>query len=308
MQLPLEDLASMALFARVVQARSFSEAARRSGMAKSAVSKRVAQLEAHLGVRLLVRTTRKLALTPEGLQFYEHCSRLVDAAEAASESVSGAGSEPRGPVSVSAPVTFAQMHLAAPVASFLQKHPEIQLSVATDNRAVDLVEGGFDVVIRIARLAETSFVSRKLAEDRLIVVGAPAYFALRGEPATPEELVGHNCLHYSLVPRQGEWRFRGPDGAFGVPAAGNFSTSDGSLLREVAIAGLGLAVVPSFMVARDVREGRLRAVLDEDRRGRVGIHALFAARRQLPLRTRLFVDHLARHFARPDWVGQGAAR
>ena len=308
MRTPVEDLASMALFAQVVQARSFSEAARRGGLVKSAVSKRVAQLEAHLGVRLLVRTTRKLALTPEGLQFYEHCSRLVDAAEAARASVSGASSDPRGLVTVNAPVTFAQMHLAAPVASFLERHPEIELSIATDNRAVDLVEGGFDVILRVARLAETSFVSRKLAEDRLVVVGAPSYFARRGEPRSPEELSGHNCLHYSLVPRLAEWRFRGRGGLHAVPAAGNFSTSDGSLLREVAIAGLGLVVVPSFMVARDLREGRLRAVLANERRGRIGIHALFAARKQLPLRTRLFVDHLAKHFARPDWAEQAAAR
>src|SRR4051812_13329761 len=125
MHAPLEDLASMALFARVVQARSFSEAARRGGLVKSAVSKRIAQLEEHLGVRLLVRTTRKLALTPEGLRFYEHCSRLVDTAEAAKASVSGASNEPRGAVSVSAPVTFAQMHLAGAAASFLALHPEI---------------------------------------------------------------------------------------------------------------------------------------------------------------------------------------
>jgi DNA-binding transcriptional LysR family regulator len=163
------------------------------------------------------------------------------------------------------------------------------------------VEGGFDLVIRIARLREGSFVARKLAEDRLVACASPAYLGAQGEPRAPEQLVGHNCLRYSVVPLAAEWRFQGPSGSYAVPAGGNFSSTDGSLLREMAIAGLGLAVMPSFMVAKDVAEGRLRLVLEGFRRARLGIHALYASRKQLALRTRLLVDHLARHFARPDW-------
>src|SRR4051812_28090191 len=157
MKTPLEDLASMALFAQVVQARSFSEAARRAGLAKSAVSKRIAQLEERVGARLLTRTTRKLALTAEGLRFYEHCAALVAAADAASESVSEASREARGRLTVDAPVTFAQMYLGAPLASFARAHPRIELSISTENRLVDLVDAGVDVFIRVARLETTSF-------------------------------------------------------------------------------------------------------------------------------------------------------
>lgn len=301
MRVPIGELASMALFAQVVQARSFSEAAQQAGLAKSAVSKRIARLEERLGVRLLLRTTRKLSLTPEGLRFYEHCAQLVSAADAAEASVSSASRLARGRLSVNAPVTFAQMYLGPPLASFLQRYPEIELDVSTDNRVIDVVEGGFDVVIRISRLTESSLVTRRLAEDRLVLCAAPSYLARHGEPQSPDELLRHNCLHYALVPRGGEWRFRGGDGPYEVPTGGNFSTTDGSLLREVAAAGLGLVVLPSFMVSRELADGRLKVVLPGHRRGRIGLYAVLATRRQLPLRTRLFIEHLAAHFAEPRW-------
>jgi DNA-binding transcriptional LysR family regulator len=307
MRTPLAHLPSLALFAEVVQCRSFSEAARRAGLAKSAVSKRVALLEERLGVRLLTRTTRKLSLTAEGLRLYEHCAALVAAADAAEESVSAASQAPRGRLRVNAPVTFAQMYLGPPVAAFLERYPDIEVELSTENRMVDLVEDAYDLVIRISRLGESSLVARRLAEDRLVVCAAPAYLASRGEPSRPEELVGHNCLHYSLVPRAGEWRFRGAAGPLAVPATGNFSTSDGSLLREAAVAGLGIAVLPLSMVVDELRRGRLRRVLAEHRRGRVGIYAVFASRRQLALRTRLFIDHLVRHFAHPPWSEDAVA-
>lgn len=301
MRAPLEDLASMALFAQVVQTRSFSETARQAGLAKSAVSKRIARLEERLGARLLTRTTRKLSLTPEGLRFYEHCAQLVSAADAAEESVSSASRDARGRVTVNAPVTFAQMYLAEPIASFLERHPRCEVDLSTENRVIDVVEGGFDVVLRITRLAESSLVARRLAEDRLVLCAAPSYLAKRGEPQKPDDLLQHNCLHYSLVPRSAEWRFRSEGSPLRVPASGNFSTTDGSLLREAAVAGLGIAVLPSFMAARELAEGKLKAVLPSHRRGRIGIYAVLATRRQLALRTRLFVEHLAAHFARPRW-------
>lgn len=301
MKTRIDDLASMALFAEVVRARSFSEAGRRVGLAKSAVSKRIADLERRLAVRLLVRTTRKLSLTEDGVRYYEGCAALVAAADAAEDAVSGASREPRGRVTVNAPATLAQDHLAAPLAAFCARYPEIEVDVRTDNRQVDLVTGGQDLVLRVARIRETSFVARKLAEDRLVICGAPEYLDRRGTPRTPDDLVRHLCLHYALVPRAAEWRF-GPGRGLAVPTAGNFTTDDGTLLRAVVTAGLGLAVAPAFVFAREVRAGRLRHVLEAFPGARAGIYALYA-RRELPARTRLLLDHLARHFARPDWAG-----
>jgi DNA-binding transcriptional LysR family regulator len=302
---PLADLTSLALFAQVVQSRSFSAAARQAGLAKSAVSKRISLLEERLGVRLLTRTTRKLSLTGEGLRFYEHCAALIAAADAAEESVSAASQTARGRLRVNAPVTFSQLYLGPPIAAFLERYPEIDLELSTENRLVDVVEDAYDVVIRISRLREDSLVARRLAEDRLVVCAAPSYLQRRGEPRRPDDLVGHNCLHYTLVPRAGEWRFRGEGGPLAVPTTGNFSTSDGSLLREAALAGLGIAVLPFSMVADELRAGGLLPVLADHRRGRVGIYAVFASRKQLALRTRLFIDHLVRHFAEPPWALPG---
>jgi DNA-binding transcriptional LysR family regulator len=311
-----EDLPSLALFAEVVRARSFSEAARRTGVAKSAVSKRIAQLEERLGVRLLVRSTRKLALTSEGAAVYEHCAALVEAADRAVAIASGASELPRGTVRINAPVTFAQMQLAPALAAFLREHGEIDLVLSADDRLVDVADGAFDLVIRITRLASTpalgsrtqpsastsgALVTRRLASTRLVVCASPDYLAQHGVPETPAELVHHHCLHYSLVPFASEWRFRGPDGPYVVPARSPFASSDGTVLRQLARAGAGLVVLPWFMVAGDVERGALSLVLDGQRRAQVGIYALFAHRKQLPLRTRLLVNFLAKYFAREGW-------
>jgi DNA-binding transcriptional LysR family regulator len=292
----------MALFARVVQERSFSAAARDLGLVKSAVSKRVSLLEERLGVRLLTRTTRKLSLTEDGARYYEHCAALLAAADAAEEAVAGASSEPRGRLQVNAPVSFSQMYLADAFAAFLRKHPRIEIDLSADDRIVDAIEGGYDLVIRITRLADSSFVARRLAADRLVVCASPEYLARHGRPATPADLVGHNCLHYSLVPQTGEWRFRDAQKQpFVVPIAGNFRTTDGATLYRAALAGTGVAVTPLFMVARDVRDGRLELLLEGARKAEIGIYAMFASRRQLPARTKLLVEHLVAWFADPSW-------
>lgn len=302
MLVPLEDLASMALFASVVQQRSFSAVARERGIAKSAVSKRVSQLEERLGVRLLVRTTRKLSLTEDGVRYYEHCAALLAAAEAAEEAIAGASTEARGKIRINAPASFTQLFLVDALAQFLARHPQIRIELTSSDALVDVVEGGYDLVVRISRLADSSLVAKRLAVDRLVVVGAPGYLDERGRPQTPVELIGHNCLHYLVVPVAGEWRFRDANRQpFVVPVHGNLECSDGIAVRQAALAGVGLAVLPLFMVARDVDEGRLELVLEGTRRAEIGIHALFASRRQLPARTKLLLDHLAAWFAPPDW-------
>ncbi|WP_394828757.1 LysR family transcriptional regulator [Pendulispora albinea] len=297
----VDELPSLALFARVVHHRSFSAAAEETGLAKSVVSRRVARLEKALGVRLLRRSTRTLSVTDEGLRVYEHAAALVAAATAAEQSVGPTVKRVQGVLRVNAPVTFAQMHLADAAAAFLAAYPEVELHLSTDNRAVDVVEDGFDVVVRIGQLRDSGLAARKLASDRLVVCGAPEYLARAGEPKTPDELLQHNCMHYEVVAHAAEWRFRGPGGAVIVPARGNFATTDGTVLCRAARAGLGLAVAPSFMVARDVAEGRLRTVLQDYPCSDIGIYALVAHRTYLPPRVRAFIDFLARRFARVRW-------
>lgn len=301
MALDLERLVDQALFARVVELRSFTAAALQSGIAKSAVSRRVTSLEKRLGVQLLRRTTRHLAVTTEGARYYEHCAALLAAAKAADEAVATASHAVRGPIRVSAPVTLSQMFVARALAAFLEKHPEVEVQLVTEDRLVDVVAEGFDLVVRVARLKDGSFVARRLAADRLVIAAAPSYLARRGRPESPEELVHHNCLHYELVPRAVEWRFRTREETLSIPVRGNLTATDGTVLREAAIAGLGLAVVPSFMIARDVAEGRLEVVLSSARRAEIGIFGVVAASRGLPLRTKALLDFLSDWFAHPDW-------
>ncbi|MDI3284089.1 LysR family transcriptional regulator [Polyangium sp. 15x6] len=297
MSFDLESLASMALFARVVQARSFTAAAAQSGIAKSAVSRRIAGLEQRLGVELLRRSTRKLALTDEGLRFYEHCKKILEAASAAEDAVSAASEVIRGKIRISAPVTFSRMYLVQALAAFLREHPEVEIDLVLDDRFVDVIEGGFDLILRIGRLKDASFVARRIATDRIVVVAAPSYLERAGIPQTPEDLVNHNCLRYTLVPASGEWRFRGD----AIPVHGNLDVNDGATLVQAAIAGLGLTVVPMFMVASDVAAGRLVLVLEEHRRGEIGIHAVTAQGKGLPRRTRALLDFLSKWFEDRCW-------
>jgi DNA-binding transcriptional LysR family regulator len=299
-----DDLPSLALFAEVVRARSFSEAARRTRIAKSAVSKRVSTLEARLGVKLLLRTTRKLALTSEGALFYEHCDALLKSAERAYEAVSGASELARGSVRINAPVTFSQLHLARALASFLREQPEIDVQLTSDDGMVDVIDGGFDLVLRVTRQPPEALIARKLASTQLVVCGAPAYFAHAGRPETPGELVHHQCLHYTRVPFAAEWRFRGPEGPYVVPARSSFASGDGTVLKQAALAGLGLVVLPWFMVAREVEAGALELTLQGHRRAQIGIYALYA-HKKLPLRTRLVLNHLSTWFARDGWELDG---
>lgn len=302
MRAPFDEVAAMAMFAAVVKKRSFTAAADEIGIAKSAVSKRIAELEQRAGVRLLTRTTRKLSLTEEGVRYYEHCAALLAAARAAEASVADAGAAPRGPLRVNAPVTFTQMFLARALARFLERHPGVEMKLTTDDRIVDVVDGGYDVVVRIcAELKASSLVVKKLASDRLVVCGTPKYLDARGRPESPADLVNHNCLHYSLVGREAEWRFRGVTGPLAIPTAGNLDASDGSALRQAALAHLGLVVLPHFMVAGDVARGDLELVLDGRRRAEIGVYAVFASRRNLPARTRALLEHLGSYFSAADW-------
>ena len=295
----------MVFFARVVEARSFTAAAALLGVAKSVVSARVARLEARLGVRLLHRTTRKLSLTPDGLAFYERCAPMIAAADDTAAAADGAGSEPRGLLRVNAPVMLAQLYLTEPIAAFLSRYPEVRLDLTMEDRLVDLVAEGIDVAIRVsAGLSSSSLLARKLADDRVVVSASPGYLARRGLPQTPRDLVHHDCLRYSLLRATDEWRFRDPGrrGSYPVPVEARFSAASGAVLRSAALAGMGLAVMPSFMVAADLAAGRLTSVLEPFLFARLAVYALHAPARPVPSKTRAFVDFLAACFRRPPWA------
>jgi DNA-binding transcriptional LysR family regulator len=294
--IPIDQITSLALFARVVQHRSFSAAAREAGLAKSAVSRRIAELEAVLRVRLLHRTTRALSLTEEGVRVHEHARALLAAADAAQEVAGLATGAVRGTLRLNATPAFSQLYLSGALVAFLELYPEVEIHLSTDDRMVDVVEGGFDMVFRIGRLTDSSLVSRRLATDRLVVCASPGYLARAGTPREPADLLQHTCLHYALVPRSAEWRFRQGGRTIEVSTGGPLSFTDGLSLREAALAGAGLAAIPSMLVAADVAAGRLRLVLEGTRRAEFGLHALTAHRSQVPPRVRALLDFLVSHF------------
>ncbi len=290
----LDDLGALLAFVRVVEARSYSAAARSLGATTSALSKRVTKLEGALGVRLLERTTRRLGPTEAGGAFYARCVEVFEALGEAERAATRLGGGPRGTLRLSAPVIFGELHVAPLLPPLLARHAELRVDLALSDRFVDLVDEGFDLALRVGRLADSSLASRRLGRVPAVVCASPAYLARRGVPRAPDELAGHECLRYSLAGAGREWRLRGADGkerAF--PTGGRCSLNHGGAMREVALGGGGLAQLPLFLVADALRAGRLRTVLDDFRPADFGIYAVYPTGQAPAPKVRAAVDFFA---------------
>jgi DNA-binding transcriptional LysR family regulator len=299
---PLDSLSGMAVFAKVVEARSFTAAAAELGMSKSAVSKQISRLEDRLGARLLNRTTRRLSLTETGAAFYDRCARVVAEAQEAELAVTNLQSEPRGTLRVNAPMSFGHLHIAPAIPDFLTRYPEVRVDMTMNDRFVDLIDEGFDIAIRIARLTDSSLIARRLAPDRRVLCGAPAYFAKHGEPRTPDDLAAHNCLSYAYVSDADQWQFIDGEGTRAVSVRGNLRANNGDAIRQALLAGLGVAVLPAFIVGPDVQAGRLKEVLSDYLPNRASVYAVYPHSRHLSAKVRVFVDFLADRFGpSPYW-------
>lgn len=301
----IENLAGMAVFARVAEAKSFSGAARRLGVSKSAVSKQVAQLERALKARLINRTTRRLSLTEVGEAFYEHCARMLAEAEAAELAVSRLYAEPRGVLKVTAPAAFGHLHIAPAIPDFIERHPGVAVQIVMNDRPVDLAEEGFDLAIRMTREQAPNVVARRLAPVHWAVCAAPGYLKQHDAPSTPRDLERHNCLFYSFLESFSEWRFSSKAGDTAVRVTGNFTVNNSEALREAVLKGLGIALLPTFTVGADLRAQRLQQVLGEYRaHGTFGsdVYAIYLPTRYLSPKVRAFVDFFVQRFApEPYW-------
>ncbi|MCW5625742.1 MAG: LysR family transcriptional regulator [Burkholderiales bacterium] len=300
----MENLAGLVVFARVVEAQSFSEAARRLGMSPSMVSKQVARLERSLGTRLLNRTTRKLSVTEVGATVYEHCARIAREAEEVDLAVAQLQSEPRGRLKLSAPANFGMLHLSAVVAEFLQQYPDMSIDLMLNDRvAVDLVEDGLDAALVIATGPSENVVARPLAPIRWVLCGAPDYLRRHGTPATVAEIADHNCLVYPNLQHVGAWRFRGPEGEQNADVHSNFRVNSSLAIRGAALAGLGLAVLPTFLVGPDLKTGALKIVLPDHQPFRESaLQAIYLPGRPVPAKLRAFLDVCAARFGpNPHW-------
>jgi DNA-binding transcriptional LysR family regulator len=298
----MQDLERMAIFARVVEPKSFSAAARRLGLSKSLVSKHVSQLEKSVGARLLNRTTRNMSLTEAGAVFYDHCARIVEELEEAKLAVGRLHSEPRGVLKLSASVAFGTLHIAPALPEFLARHPEVSIDMVITDRFVDMAEEGYDLAIRIAKDPGQNLVARRLAGVNRRMCATPEYFARRGVPRVPEDLLQHNCLTYTHFNPQDPWRLQGPAGEISVPASGNLRLNDDEALAQAVLGGLGVGLLPTFIIGQELQSGKLQAVLSEYVALERQIYAIYLPNRHLSAKVRAFIDFLLARFGpEPYW-------
>jgi DNA-binding transcriptional LysR family regulator len=296
------DLNDIVVFARVAETRSFTGAAEQLGLPKSTVSRKLAQLEERLGVRLVQRTTRKLALTEIGQAYYERCARIVADLAAAEQLVTDMQASPRGRVRVSAPVDLASRYLGTIIAELLAACPDINVELDASDRLVDLIEEGFDVAIRFGALAESSLVARKLFTVSAVLCASPGYLARHGTPSAIEDLEDHARVLFTPSPRIQSWTLENGAASFELGRPARFASNNVGSCREAALAGAGIALLTELMVAEDVAAGTLVPVLPAWRSKAIECHAVYPARQNLPPRLTLFLDHLTKSFQPPPWA------
>ncbi len=293
----MDTLKSMKVFATVVATGSFAAAAARLDISRAMASKHVLFIEERLGTRLLHRTTRKLGLTDAGAEYYERCAQILEEIEEAEAGALTRSATPRGVLRLTMPVSFSVRHVGPLISRYLAKYPDVRIDATVSDRRVDLIEEGLDLALRIGSPPDPGLIARRLAIDRMVICGAPAYLDRYGRPARPEDLARHNCVLYSYSAAGSEWKMSGPDGEHTVKVSGNMRANNGDLLNQVVLSGVGLMCQPEFLVGDDIRAGRLEEVLTEYACQPLGIYAVFPSRKHLPAKTRAFVDFLVEHLA-----------
>jgi DNA-binding transcriptional LysR family regulator len=297
------DLNEILVFTRVVETKSFTGAADLLGLPKSTVSRKLAQLEERLGVRLLQRTTRKLALTDAGQVYYERCSRIVADAAAAEKLVTDMQSTPRGMLRVTGPIDLSTTFLGPIFADFCSLHPEISIELDASDRVVDLIEDGFDVGIRFGPLNESTFAARRLCRIHMQLLAAPGYLAKRGTPQVIDDLDEHDRVLFTPVTRMQSWELRGPEGeVYELARPARFASNNLAAVRSVLLEGGGIGIAPDFLVATDLARGALVHVLPQWEGHVTEFFAVYPGRQNLPSKLQLFLDHLTRAFNPPPWL------
>lgn len=298
----MNPLREIETFIEVAHRGSLSAAARALNLTPAMIGRRIDALESRLGVRLLTRTTRSLSLTAEGSMFLEDCQRIVEDLASAEANVRRGSMSASGQLRITAPAGFGRRHVVPAVASFLDRHPDVDVSLDLSDRVADLANESIDCAVRVGELTDSRLVRVRLAENRRVVVASPAYLKRRGTPQDPDELLDHDAL---LLSDSGggvrAWSFMVGGELRSIKPRGRFDCNDGAVLHEWALAGRGLAWRSIWEVSDDLAAGRLRIVLQDFAAPPNGIYALFLERRHLPLRTRLFVEHLKARFGDPAY-------
>jgi DNA-binding transcriptional LysR family regulator len=288
------DLNELLIFAKVVQAGSFTAAGKGLRMPKSTVSRKVSELEARVGAQLLQRTTRQLRLTDVGQAYYEHCARIVAEAEQAELAVTRMQATPHGLLRVTAPLTFG--FIGPLLAAFLQRYPEVRLEMMCTDRTVHLVEEGFDVAVRAGKLADSALIARRLGSIGRVVVAAPEYLQARGTPRGPKDLERHDCLHFGSTLEHNTWTLHAGSRSVEVPLRTRLAVNEPAMLGALALAGAGIALLPNAEHTTDLATGRLKRLLPEWTSAEAPVHAVYSSTRHHSPKVMAFVEFLREHW------------
>ena len=298
----MDRLRSLNALIAVVESGSFVAAAQRLHSSKAAISRYIQELETYLGVRLLQRSTRRVALTEAGRDYYQRAKQILTDLDDADSAVGANNASLVGNIRINAPLTFGTRYLAPLWAEFMEHHPAITLDIELNDRRVDLLEEGFDLAIRIGNLADSSLVSRRLANSHAVLCASPSYLEKYGIPATPEELTQHQAISYSYMPTGDIWHFHSANnGERAIAVKARMHTNNGDTIRAAVLAGQGIALQPIFQVGPDIKEGKLQTFLPEWSGPAFGIHAVYPSRKNLSLKVKTLIDYLAEKLAGTDW-------
>ncbi|SNZ05656.1 LysR family transcriptional regulator [Cohaesibacter gelatinilyticus] len=297
---PTRDLFEMEIFARIVSLGSMTAASQSLGISAAVVSKRMKKLEDRLGTRLLQRTTRQIALTEAGQDFYDHVQIILERVEEAEAAVTQRSSQVRGHLTISIPTSFGRMHVAPHLGPFLRDNSGLSIDLHSSDDFIDLVGDGYDLAIRIGALPDSSLVARKLAPIHRLLCASPDYLDRYGEPANLNDLADHVCL---AAHNQDPWRLEGPDGTEIIRTQGILRSNSSEVIRSAVIAGIGIGLRSSWDVGDELRDGRLKVILPQYRASsQIGLYVIYPSRRFLPAKVRLFIDYLAELYGtNPYW-------
>jgi DNA-binding transcriptional LysR family regulator len=299
----MKEFGAIPVFVAVVENGGFSAAARALGVSKSAVSKRIDQLEAHLGVRLLHRTTRKLSLTEAGERYFEHAAQALAAAGQAVDAVTELQGEPQGELRISVPMSFGRLHVAPMISKFLRRCPKLEINLVMDDRRVDLVAGGFDLAIRAGNLPASTLIARKLAPLHQVICASPDYIDRCDPPVTPAELTDHNCLLYSYSSDVNVWTLIRDGDTKLVTVSGNYQVNSSEALLDAIKEGIGIGRLPTFVAGPDLKAGLLVKLFESYQIPDQTIFAVFPERQYMPAKVRAFLDFAIEYFGggQPYW-------